>query len=84
MADSGTNDSNPPPIYGRGADLSRIPKAADMPPSDLKATLGVDTANSFLRALRIERGFLKVGGVPRELTRQAPFDGDAVAKMRET
>jgi len=83
MADSGPNDQNPAPLHGRGCDLTLIPKAADMPPTDLKEFLGVDSANPFLRALRIERGFLKVDGLPRELTLAAPLDSAALAKLRE-
>jgi hypothetical protein len=82
MPDSGRNDLNPTPVHGRGCDLSLIPKAADLPATDLKEILGVDSANPFLRALRIERGFLKVGGLPRELTHAAPLDSAALAKLR--
>jgi hypothetical protein len=81
MPGSGPND-NPPPFHARGADLSRIPKAADMPSTDLKKVLGVDSANPFLRALRIERG-LEAVDLPREMTPAAPFDSAALAKLRE-
>ena len=83
MPDSGPNDSNPSPFYARGADLSRIPKAADIPSTDLKQVLGVDSANPFLRALRIERGVLNAAELPRELSQAAPFDSAALAKLRE-
>jgi hypothetical protein len=83
MPDSSPNDSTSPPFYARGADLSRIPKAADIPSTDLRQVLGVDSANPFLRALRIERGFLNAADLPRELTEAAPFDGAALAKLRE-
>jgi hypothetical protein len=83
MPVSGPNDLNPPPPHARGADLSLIPKAADVPAADLKKLLGVDSANPFLRALRIERGFLKASDLPRELSRAVPLDSAALAKLRE-
>lgn len=83
MPSSGPNDLNPKPFYARGADLSLIPKAAETPSADLKKLLGVDSANPFLRALRIERGFLTATALPPELTQQTPLDSAALAKMRE-
>lgn len=83
MPGSGPNDLNPKPFYARGADLSLVPKADETPPADLKKLLGVDSANPFLRALRIERGFLKAAALPSELTQQTPLDAGALAKLRE-
>jgi hypothetical protein len=83
MPGSGPNDINPPPPHARGADLSLIPKAADVPSSNLEELLGVDSANPFLRARRIEHGFLKASALPRELSHPSPLDGDTHAKLRD-
>lgn len=83
MPVSEPNDVNAPLPHARGADLSLIPKAADVPASDLKKLLGVDTANPFLRVLRIERGFLEASDLPHELRTAAALDGAALRKMRE-
>jgi hypothetical protein len=53
--------------YPKGCDLSRIPKATDAPPTDVKTLSGVDSSNPFLRALRIQQGFLKPEDLPVEL-----------------
>jgi len=53
--------------YARGGDLTKIPKAADTPPADLFKILNVDTSNPYLRAIRIQRGFLRLEDLPLEL-----------------
>ena len=64
----------PPPVvrYSRGADLSKVPKAADTTPADLSRILAVDTANPYLRQVRIQQGLLKASDVePTILNRVA-------------
>jgi hypothetical protein len=56
-----------PENYPKGCDLSRVPKATDGPPTDVNTLLGVDSSNPFLRALRIQQGFLKIEDLPEEL-----------------
>ncbi len=67
---SNNQPSNRP--HARGCDLSKVPKAADVAPVDLKVILGVDSSNSFLRALRIQQGFLKAVDLPVELRTKVP------------
>jgi hypothetical protein len=56
-----------PTKYPRGCDLSRVPKAADIPAIDLKTILAVDTSNSFLRTLRVQQGLLQIETLPVDL-----------------
>jgi hypothetical protein len=56
-----------PNKYSRGCDLSRVPKAADVPAADLKTLLAVDSSNPFLRTLRIQQGLLKAEALPVDL-----------------
>jgi hypothetical protein len=58
--------------YARGCDLTKIPKAADMRPADLNKILNVDSANPYLRAIRIQNGYLRLEDVPPELRTQLP------------
>ena len=58
--------------YARGGDLSKVPKAADVPAADLKTLLAADSSNPFLRALRIQQGFLKVDSLPVDLRGRVP------------
>jgi len=69
------SDSNPGPVFARGCDLSAVPLAADVAPADLKAILGVDTSNPYLRNLRIEQGFLKRETLPDGLRNLVPIKG---------
>ena len=81
MADTTSSSSSQTPRYARGCDLSVIPKAADTPPADIKQLLGVDSANPFLRRLRIERGILNPADLPSDLTTTVPLEGDALGKL---
>jgi hypothetical protein len=58
--------------YAKGGDLSKVTKAADVPAIDLKRVLAVDTSNPFLRALRIQQGFLNAEMLPADLRTIAP------------
>jgi hypothetical protein len=82
MAESTTNAPDLPQ-YSRGCDLSQVPKAADVAPIELKRILGVDSANPFLRALRIEHGLLSPADLPAELVKAVPLGGDALAALLE-
>ena len=55
------------PRYARGADLTKVPKAADTPPADLAKILSVDSSNPNLRAIRIQNGYLRLEDLPLEL-----------------
>jgi hypothetical protein len=55
------------PRYGRGADLSQVPLAADVPRPNLRQLFGVDSANPIIRQARIEAGFLRREDVPEDL-----------------
>jgi hypothetical protein len=72
VADPEQNNQDKSPRHATGCDLSRVPKAADVPPADLKTLLSVDSSNPLLRAVRIERGFLKAEDLPAELNEQTP------------
>jgi hypothetical protein len=63
------------PMYARGCDLSRVPLAANTPPADLKAILGVDSSNPFLRKLRMQQGFLDPAKLPPDLLKIVPIMG---------
>jgi len=61
-----------PSKYAKGCDLSKVPKAADVQPADLKALLAVDSSNPSLRALRIQQGFLTAASLPVDLRLVVP------------
>ena len=61
-----------PSKYAKGCDLSKISKAADVPPADLKTLLALDSSNPFLRQLRIQQGFLKIDSLPVDLRAIVP------------
>jgi hypothetical protein len=61
-----------PTKYPRGCDLSRVPKASDVPKLDLKTVLAVDSSNPFLRQLRIQQGLLDVTKLPVDLQTVVP------------
>jgi hypothetical protein len=61
------------PRYSRGADLSKVPKAADTPPADLSRILAVDTANPYLRQVRIQQGLLKESDVDPTMLKRVPL-----------
>jgi hypothetical protein len=82
MAES-TNNAPDSPQYARGCDLSQVPKAADVQPINLKRVLGVDSANPFLRALRIERKLLDPADLPADLVKAVPLEGDALGALLE-
>jgi hypothetical protein len=58
--------------YAKGCDLSKVTKAAEVPAVDLKQVLAVDSSNPFLRALRIQQGFLNAETLPADLRTIAP------------
>jgi hypothetical protein len=58
--------------YARGCDLSKVPKAVEVPKLDIAAVLGVDTSNPMLRALRIQQGLIKVETLPADLRSVVP------------
>jgi hypothetical protein len=58
--------------YQKGCDLSKVAKATEVPAIDLKKVLDVDSSNPFLRALRIQQGFLSVEKLPAALRTVAP------------
>ncbi len=58
--------------YAKGCDLSKVAKAAEVPPADLKTLLAVDSSNPFLRTLRIQQGFLKADALPADLRTIVP------------
>jgi hypothetical protein len=43
-----------------------MPNAKDVPPTDFKKILSVDSSNPNLRELRIKQGFLKIEGETRK------------------
>jgi hypothetical protein len=59
-------------MFARGCDLSEVPLASDVPEVDLKAVLGVDSANPLLRAARIEAGLLDERQLPAEVADRVP------------
>lgn len=63
-----------PTRYARGGDLSKVPKATDVPAADLSKILGVDSSNPFLRQLRIQQGLLKATDLQPELVEKTPPD----------
>jgi len=58
--------------YAKGADLSKVSKAAEIPAIDLTKLLAVDSSNPFIRALRIQQGFLKAEVLPADLRAIVP------------
>ena len=68
--------------YARGCDLSRVPKAADVPAIDLKTILAVDTSNPFLRTLRIQQGFLTTAALPADLQAIVPSVAPVKAELK--
>jgi hypothetical protein len=58
-------DDEAPPRYARGAELSQVPLASEVPRPNLKELLGIDSANPILREARIDAGFLPADEVPR-------------------
>ena len=58
--------------YAKGCDLSKVTKAADLAAVDLKQILAVDSSNPFLRALRIQQGFLNAETLPADLRTIVP------------
>ncbi len=59
-------------IYAKGCDLSKVSKATDVPAVDLTKLLAVDSSNPFIRALRIQQGFLKATALPADLRTIVP------------
>ena len=70
----------PVPQYSRGGDLSKVPRAADTRPADLTQILAVDTANPFLRQLRIQQGLLKESDVDPTMLKRVPITVDNEAE----
>jgi hypothetical protein len=70
--------------YARGADLSNVPKAADTPPADLSRILAVDTANPYLRQLRIQQGLLKATDVDPIILQRVPMNVDSKLRPQIT
>jgi len=66
--------------YARGGDLSKVPLTANTPPADLAKILNVDSANPFLRQVRIQQGYLRAGDLAAELidraAERAPSPGE--------
>lgn len=63
-------------IYRGVGSVSKMPAATVAPPVDLAKVLDVDTANPFLRDLRIQQGFLNKSTLPAEFAArvaQAPL-----------
>lgn len=58
--------------YAKGCKLSEIPKATEVPAVDLTKILAVDSSNPFIRALRIQQGFLKAETLPTDLRAIVP------------
>jgi hypothetical protein len=58
--------------YAKGCKLSEIPKAAEVPAVDLTKILAIDSSNPFIRALRIQQGFLKAETLPPALRTIVP------------
>jgi hypothetical protein len=58
--------------YAKGCTLSAIPKATDVPAVDLTKILAIDSSNPFIRALRIQQGFLKAETLPPDLRTIVP------------
>ena len=69
----------PTPVlqYRRGGDLSKVPKAADTEPADLSHILAVDTANPYLRQLRIQQGLLKESDVDPTMLKRVTIAVDS-------
>lgn len=67
--------------YSRGGDLSKVPKAADTPPTNLEQILGVDSSNPFLRQLRIQEELLKSSDVPPETLARVPLTPEILQGM---
>ena len=57
--DERLKDSDLIPSHPTGADLTKVPKVSEVQRVDIGALLSLDTANSFLRQIRVNNGFLK-------------------------
>ncbi len=68
--------------YSRGGDLSKVPKAAETAPADLSRILAVDTANPYLRQLRIQQGLLKEADVDPTILKRVAIDVDQEPKAK--
>lgn len=58
--------------YAKGCDLSKVSKATEVPAVDMKTLLAIDSSNPFIRALRIQQGFLKAETLPADLRAIVP------------
>jgi Papain family cysteine protease len=64
--DDRLRDTDQPPRFPTGGDLTKAQKVQDVPRIDIKPFLAVQTSNPFLLKLRRDGGFLK-GAIPVEI-----------------
>src|ERR1700685_810521 len=65
--DDRLKDTDPVPNHPLGCDLTKVPKVTDVPRVDVNSLLSTDTANSFLRQVRVNNGLLKASTLQPEL-----------------